>query len=151
LDANPNVSLVHSAVELLVDDDAPHIPENWVEAATDDYIVEGKRYFRKLLLQGNVVCAPTVVARRRDLIAVGKFYSDLGYAPDYEMWLKLCIKGQVAFISQPLLQYRWHKGNASHQYRFARGVEELQRAGLRALHYYKRETGLREEQEILTE
>jgi glycosyltransferase involved in cell wall biosynthesis len=151
LDASPEISFVHSAVELLVDNDAPQLLENWVESAVDDFLLEGQRYFRKLLLQGNLICAPTVVARRQDLLEVGKFDNDLGYAPDYEMWLKLCVKGRVAFVSQPLLQYRWHGGNASHQYRFARGVEELQLAAHRALQYYKQMTGLSEERELLTE
>ncbi len=151
LEAHADVSFVHSAVELLVESTNIQPPANWIESAADDFTVDGRRYFRKLLLQGNLICAPAVIARRQQLLNVGGFDEELGYTPDYEMWLKLCVSGRVAFLCQSLLQYRWHQKNASHQYRFARGVEELQLAGRRALQYDKETTGASEEREILEE
>ncbi|MBM4255892.1 MAG: glycosyltransferase, partial [Deltaproteobacteria bacterium] len=151
LKADPDIGFIHSAVEFLVEGTMLQPPGSWIEPTVDDFVMDGRRYFRKLLLQGNLICAPSVVARRQCLAEVGMFDEELGYAPDYEMWLKLCVKGKVAFLNQPLLQYRWHEKNASHQYRFSRGIEELQLAARRALRYDETISGRQEEQQILAE
>ena len=148
LSSDTTVSLVHSAVEFLVEDSAPSPPANWLEEATEDFIVDGEIYFRKLLLR-NLICAPAVMTRRQMLLDLGGFDETLGFTPDYAMWLKLCVKGQVAFLSQPLLLYRWHGANASHAYRFERGIAEGLTARNQALDYYVEQTGRKEEGELL--
>jgi exonuclease VII small subunit len=151
LTADPTISLVHSAAEILVEKTAPVVPADWIEKATEDFVAEGRRYFRKLVFQGNLICAPTVVTRRQSLLDLGGFDEELGYTPDLEMWMKLCVEGQVAFLSQPLILYRWHEKNASHAYRFEQGVEESLAAGRKAIQHYMERRGQREEGEILQE
>ena len=133
LSADPTLGFVHSAVETLVDESAPSSFADWIEDATEDTVWGGPEYFRTLLLRGNRVCAPTVMARRRALLEQGGFDRDLGFACDYAMWLRLCMTQRVGFLASPLVRYRWHGGNASHAYQFERGVEEITEAGRRAL------------------
>jgi exonuclease VII small subunit len=149
LAADSMVSFVHSGVELVVEDSAPVVPAEWMEKAATDFVVDGDVYFRKLLFQGNLICAPTVVARRSLLLAVGGFDEELGFACDYEMWMKMCIGHRVAFLSQPLVRYRWHGKNASHAYRFERGVDEVGAASRQAVQYYLQRTGRQGEVEVL--
>ncbi len=151
LNSDPTVGLVHSAAEIIVEDSAPTSPADWIENAPEDFMVDGRRYFRKLLFQGNCICAPTVVARSQPLLRLGGFDEDLGFTPDYEMWMKVCAESRVAFLSQPLIRYRWHGTNASHAYRFERGVEEYLTAARRALEYYLERTRRQEEGEIFAE
>ncbi len=151
LDEHPTVSLAHSAIEFIVESSAPTIPAEWVETHSEDFIAEGRQYFYKLQFQGTCICAPAVVTRRETLVALGGFDEELGCACDYEMWLKLCVEGGVAFLSQPLVRYRWHGKNTSHEYRFENGVEELLTASRRGEEYYLQRTGRREEAEILEE
>ena len=136
LSADETVGFVHSAVETLVEASAPSSFANWIEDATEDGLWDGLEYFRTLLLHGNRVCAPTVLARRRPLLEQGGFDPDLGFACDYAMWLRLCLTYQVGFLARPLVRYRWHGGNASHAYRFEHGVEEIAEAARRALRLY---------------
>ena len=133
LSADPTLGFVHSAVETLVDESAPSSFADWIEDATEDTVWGGPEYFRTLLLRGNRVCAPTVMARRHALLEQGGFDRDLGFACDYAMWLRLCMTQRVGFLASPLVRYRWHGGNASHAYQFERGVEEITEAGRRAL------------------
>ena len=133
LSTDPTLGFVHSAVEPLVDESAPTSFANWIEDATEDTVFGGLEYFRTLLLRGNRVCAPTVMARRHALLEQGGFNKDLGFACDYAMWLRLCMTYRVGFLARPLVRYRWHGGNASHAYQFERGVEEITEAGRRAL------------------
>jgi GT2 family glycosyltransferase len=148
LTSDVTISFVHSAAEVLVEDSAQSAFNNWIEDADQDFIAEGMTYFRKLLFHGNLICAPAVVARRQRLLDLGGFDEQLGYTPDYEMWMKACIEGCVGFLCQPLIVYRWHGKNASHAYRFERGVEETLLARRRAVQHYVERTGRREEGEI---
>lgn len=145
------IGFVHSAAELQVEPDTPPPSPHWMEQATEDFSVDGHAYFRTLLLRGNRICAPTVVARRQILLDLGGFDEDLGFACDYAMWLRVCVEHRVAFVSHPLVRYRWHAGNASHAYRFERGVEELEVAGRRALQHYRQKTGEQEKSTILAD
>src|SRR5215813_7822888 len=149
LTSDATVTLVHSAAEFVTEESAPTVLEDWMENAAEDFITEGYRYFRKLLLHGNLICAPAVVARRQKLLDLGGFDEELGFACDYEMWMKLCVMGRVAFLNQPLVRYRWHEGNASHAYRFESGIEEIEKARRRALQYCFEELERREEGVIL--
>ncbi|MGH8009930.1 MAG: glycosyltransferase, partial [Candidatus Binatia bacterium] len=124
LDSDPGIGFVHSAAEVLTESSAPTQLGEWIEDATEDFTVEGLIYFRKLLLHGDCICAPAVVTRRTELLRLGGFDGELGYACDYEMWMKMCVESRAAFLCQPLIRYRWHGENASHVFRFERGVEE---------------------------
>lgn len=137
LSADETVGFVHSAVETLAEESAPSAFADWIEAATDDTLWDGPEYFRTLLLNGNRVCAPTVLARRSALLEQGGFDPDLGFACDYAMWLRLCLTYRVGFLARPLVRYRWHGGNASHAYQFERGVEEIRTAARRGLRLYR--------------
>ena len=137
LSADETVGFVHSAVETLAEESAPSSFADWIEAATEDSLWDGPEYFRTLLLNGNRVCAPTVLARRSALLEQGGFDPDLGFACDYAMWLRLCLTYRVGFLARPLVRYRWHGGNASHAYQFERGVEEISTAARRGLRLYR--------------
>ena len=137
LSADETVGFVHSGVETLVEESAPSAFADWIEDAPEDTVWDGPEYFRTLLLNGNRVCAPTVLARRRALLEQGGFDRDLGFACDYAMWLRLCLTYRVGFLARPLVRYRWHGGNASHAYQFERGVEEITTAARRGLRLYR--------------
>jgi hypothetical protein len=149
LASDATIDFVHSAAEMLREASAPTALDNWIEDSDRDFVSGGVPYFRKLFFRGNLICAPTVVARCQRLRDLGGFDEQLSYAPDYEMWMKACVEGRVAFLSQPLVLYRWHDKNASHAYRFEQGAAELGKARRQALRYYVERTGRREEEEIL--
>ena len=140
-DADPSLSLVHSRAEAVVETGAPKRVAEWREKAETDFVEDGEAYFRKLLLHGDCICAPTVVVRREQLAAAGGFNETLGYACDYEMWMKLCLDGRVGFLHDTLVRYRWHADNASHNYQYERGVEECGRAMRAAVAHYTRRRG----------
>ena len=140
LESDSSVAFIHSAVEFLIQDAVPQLSASWIEDASEDFVVDGRSYFYRLLL-GNRICAPAVVARRQMLLDLGMFDETLGFTPDYAMWMRLSVEGKVAFLSQPLLLYRWHGTNATHTYRFERGIEEVLLARERALQYYVERTG----------
>ena len=140
-ESDPSLSLVHSGAQPLIEADAPSHLSEWIEKAEADFVEEGEEYFRKLLLHGNCICAPTVLVRRTQLETAGRFNETLGYTCDYEMWMKLCLEGRVGFIHDALVGYRWHAGNASHYYRHQRGARERGLARRAAVTYYTARRG----------
>jgi glycosyltransferase involved in cell wall biosynthesis/GT2 family glycosyltransferase len=150
-DADPSLSLVHSRAEAVVETGAPERVAEWREKAETDFVEDGEAYFRKLLLHGDCICAPTVIVRREQLAVAGVFNETLGYACDYEMWMKLCLEGRVGFLHDTLVRYRWHAANASHNYQYERGVEECGRAMRAAVAYYTRRRGETPQAQLLAE
>ena len=151
LDADPSLSLVHSGVEVVVETGAPKRVAEWREKAEADFVEEGEAYFRKLLLHGDCICAPTVIVRREQLAALGGFNETLGYTCDYEMWMRLCVEGRVGFLHTALVRYRWHAANASHHYQYERGVEEFGRAMRAAVAHYTQRRGETPQAQLLAE
>ncbi len=149
LDSDPLIGLVYSAVETLIDPSAPYPPARWMEESAVDFIIDGHTYLRRLLLEGNLICAPSVLVRREELIKVGGFDTELGFACDYALWMKLCFDRRVAFLSEHLVQYRWHADNETHRYRFEKGVLEVAIAGRKVLSEYRRRSGREEEADLL--
>ena len=150
-DTEPGLSLVHSRAEAVVETGAPERVAEWREKAETDFVEDGEAYFRKLLLYGVCICAPTVIVRREQLAAAGGFNETLGYACDYEMWMKLCLEGRVGFLHDTLVRYRWHADNASHDYQYERGVEECGRAMRAAVAYYTQRRGETPQAQLLAE
>ena len=150
-ETDPGLSLVHSRADPIVEAEAPSRLAGWMEQAEADFVAEGEAYFRKLLLRGNCIAASTVMVRREQLAAAGGFNETLGFACDYEMWMKLCLEGRVGFLHDALVRYRWHGGNASHDYQYERGVEECGRAMRAALASYTQGRGNTPQARILAE
>ena len=150
-DTDPSLSLVHSRAERIIEEGAPTHLDDWMEKAETDFVEEGEVYFRKLLLRGDCICAPAVIVRRQQLAALGGFNAALGYACDYEMWMKLCVEGRVGFVHDALVGYRWHAANASHHYQYERGVEECGQAMRAAVAYYTQRRGKTRHAQLLAE
>jgi GT2 family glycosyltransferase len=147
LQSDPAIGMVHSSSDLLVEEAAPPPPTPY--KGPEDYVAEGRPYLRRLLLEGNHICASSVLARRKAMLDAGGFDEELNYACDYEMWMKLCVLGRVGFLCQPLVQYRWHGHNVSHNYQYEKRLEEIYLAGQRALRFARQNAGWAEEAEVL--
>lgn len=152
LEAHPRAGWVHSAIELREEPSCPrpfHVQA--FEQSGTDFVLDGVSYFRRLALRGNRVIAPTVVARTDALRRIGGFNPSLAFASDYEAWLKLCVCGDVGFLSDPLVLYRWHDANASHAFHGARGLLEADAALRNAIVYLRQQSGLNELADVLLE
>lgn len=67
-----------------------------------------------LLLLGNVVGTPSTVICERDLVLeVGGFDPALSLGADWDLWLRLALRTEFAYIDEPLVRYRIHGANMS--------------------------------------
>lgn len=78
---------------------------NWPQ----DQVLDGRSFFLSVLRHGNPCTVSTVMFRRATFMAAGRFEDRglfLPYGDDLDLWLRLCTKGSVAYISRPLGVYR---------------------------------------------
>jgi glycosyltransferase involved in cell wall biosynthesis len=104
LAARPEVGLVHCAAEVLDDPQAP------VATPGDD---EEPLLIR--LLETNFIYNSSVLVRRSVLDEHGVFDTDPGLrgTEDFELWLRLAVVVEFAYVPEPLLLYRVHTGGLS--------------------------------------
>ena len=122
---NPAVGFVYSDV-LLINEKGRVTANRWyvkTEPETD-FVHSGPDFFGQLMAGYNLVCCPSVVARRACYETVGGFDERLPYAADWEMWLRLALFYDVAYLVEPLLKYRWHPSNETHRFKGLAGLKQ---------------------------
>jgi hypothetical protein len=107
LDEHTSVVLVGSSVEII---DAKSRVLRKVTLPTDPETI--KVQMRE---QGCVVFHPTVVVRRHVLNQMGGFRKAYQYAEDYDLWLRMIEKFDLANIGDALLGYRRHERSVSYK------------------------------------
>jgi hypothetical protein len=79
--------------------------------------------------EGNLVPCQTAMVRAACYREAGLFDSRLRFTPDLEMWLRLAIRWDVAYLSEPLVLLRRHRGQESNKFmRRPAEVSEVWRA-----------------------
>jgi hypothetical protein len=109
LERHSNVGLVYSAAFIVDGDGKPqHVHTHW----PDDRIINGKVEFRELIVNNRILC-PTVTVRRTCYERLGVFDESILLGADWEMWLRICLYYDVAYIAEPLAYYRMQYGSIS--------------------------------------
>jgi glycosyltransferase involved in cell wall biosynthesis len=76
---------------------------------------------QEILVQ-NVVGNPSMVLMRRWIIdKVGLFNPGLRWGQDWEFWIRMVAsEAKIGFIPEPVIIYRWHRSNLSHDRQWER-------------------------------
>lgn len=71
---------------------------------------------RRELCVRNVVGNPSMALVRRGAIeAVGPYDTTLRWGQDWEIFIRLARAGEIGFVPEPVIVYRWHRGSLSHE------------------------------------
>ena len=62
---------------------------------------------------GNPIITSTVLLRRDALDRVGRFDESMNYAEDYDLWLRIAKRYELAYVDCPLVRYRVHAASAT--------------------------------------
>jgi glycosyltransferase involved in cell wall biosynthesis len=111
LERERSVVVVHGGAEIVDEHGRPLPP--WRRPFSNDVVEDGRQAFGELLLANEMVTS-TVVARREDLIAAGGFVHVGDSSSDWDMWLRLAARGDVAYRAAPVARYRQHPASISH-------------------------------------
>lgn len=79
-----------------------------------------ERFVREMLVH-NFINGSSILVRKECFERVGYFDESLRASVDGDMWFRLLRCGyRFGRLPEPLVQYRWHAGNLSHDYRLMR-------------------------------
>jgi len=110
VESAPGIVLAHGAPAIVDEAGAPLPP--WRAPFVRDTVEPGARAFAELIL-GNELTTSTVLARRDALRAAGPFVAVGPSSSDWDMWLRLALRGDVAYGAEPVARYRQHAGTIS--------------------------------------
>jgi len=105
MEENPDVGLLGGAFELISDDGSRLM--NTIIFPTEDSDI------KSALLVYNPICHPTAVMRKAVSEAVGGYRKALVDADDYDLWLRISERCQLANLQTSVLQYRIHPNQVS--------------------------------------
>lgn len=81
------------------------------ELRPDSYVAP--RFSYASLLRGNYIPHPATFVRRELMLAAGGFNTQLKYAMDYDLWLRLARSGAPVQLDEALTAFREHEGSLS--------------------------------------
>jgi glycosyltransferase involved in cell wall biosynthesis len=79
----------------------------WTVNGIHDTIIDGRRFAARLV-ESNSVAAPSAMARRACYDKMGVFPLDLPYAGDWYLWCLFALHFDVAYFTEPMVNYRLH-------------------------------------------
>lgn len=116
MEGNRSLAYVFSPAVALSDSGQEAGIVEWTQPFLQDMMIEGRRFLRTLA-RGNCVSAPSCMVRRRCYDAAGMFPLDLPHAGDWYLWCAFAFHGDVAYLVDPIANYRIHSANMSGQLR----------------------------------
>lgn len=63
-------------------------------------------WLRHFFYHGNCLCHPSILIRRECYENVGLYNPFYGSLPDFDMWVRLCLKYDIHIIEEPLISFR---------------------------------------------
>ncbi len=134
LERNPRAALAYSDARVVEEDLSVRHP-GWFTATApnEDKVFAGREFFEKLAAGDNLVCCPSAMFRRAAFEQLGKFDPQLPYTADWEMWLRMALQFDVAYLKEPLILYRVHDRNETHRFKGLKEIEQGYRAKMTAL------------------
>jgi glycosyltransferase involved in cell wall biosynthesis len=93
-----------------------HVPrdERWVVPYKT---MPAERFQREVTIRNLVGNPSMALIRRTALDQAGLFDTTLRWGQDWEIFVRLARVGEVGFVDEPVIVYRWHRGNLSHERR----------------------------------
>ena len=104
---HPDIGAVFSDANIISDDgsrlkDESH-PYYYAFKQQDRTRYEWLNYF---FFHGNALCHPSVLIRRRCYQECGVYRYGLAQMPDFDMWVRLCMKYQIHVLTDKLVRFR---------------------------------------------
>ncbi len=115
LDARPDVLAVFGQVEFIGEDGGPLAGKHFASGQLRKGNQSRFAWLREFFFTGNALAHPTAMIRRHVYRDVGAYDPCFAQLPDFDMWIRLCRRGEIEVLPQALSAYRIRDGqlNAS--------------------------------------
>ena len=114
LDKNPQIAAVFSNAKIINEEgslfsDEGHFYYNIFDQPNRNRY-EWLNYF---FTQGNALCHPSILIRKECYEEIGLYRSGLVQTPDFDMWVRLCMKYEIYVLPEKLIQFRIRTNEAN--------------------------------------
>jgi glycosyltransferase involved in cell wall biosynthesis len=123
LEQYSQVGLVTSSVQII--DDYNNITTwEWANYP-NSYVMNGQEWLMNTVGEANPICCPAVMFRKSVLDKIGKqFDLNYDYTADLKMWVEIAKVSDLYFLTDFLINYRWHETNTTHRFTALKQVSE---------------------------
>jgi glycosyltransferase involved in cell wall biosynthesis len=107
LDKNPKIGAVFSLAEIIDDDGAIFTDENHFYSKI--FRQENRtrhQWLNRFFYECNCLCHPSVLIRKKCYEEVGYYNKRFAQLPDFDMWIRLCMKYEIHVLQEKLIKYR---------------------------------------------
>ena len=115
LEKNPQVGFVYSDY-IEINEKGNSTGRKRPRNPDHDCVISNEVCFIRLMQEGNFIAASSVMTRKECFDRLGLYDERLRSNQDYEMWLRISLQYDCAYLSEPLIKYRWHATNITHDY-----------------------------------
>jgi glycosyltransferase involved in cell wall biosynthesis len=115
LDAHPDAGIAYGEATVIDEHGTPYgrrSAPRWIAKAG---LAPSRRAFRELL-KGCHITNSTVMMRRSALEEVGEFQVESVPGEDWDMWLRIAVGHDLAYVAEPLCLYRTHGASITSGY-----------------------------------
>lgn len=116
LDSHPEIGAVFSLVQLIDENGEPIADgSSYYTGVFDQENRDRTAWLRHFFFHGNALCHPSILIRRECYQNCGLYRSGMSQLPDFDMWVRLCLKYQIHILQEKLVRFRVMKNwsNAS--------------------------------------
>jgi glycosyltransferase involved in cell wall biosynthesis len=107
LDAEPELGAVFGLPQYIDEAGEPIDDENNpFHRALASLPADRFAWLRHFFLQGNMLCHPTVMIRRRIYDELGNYNVSLRQLPDFDMWVRVCAHYPIHVVQEPFTAFR---------------------------------------------
>jgi glycosyltransferase involved in cell wall biosynthesis/predicted SAM-dependent methyltransferase len=71
------------------------------------------QWLNHFFYNGNCLCHPSILIRKECYDVCGFYKKELASLPDFDMWIRLCMKYDIHIIQENLIKFRLHDNNES--------------------------------------
>lgn len=114
LDANPEIGAVFAKAGAIAEDGSPLADEKHFYFNIFDQPNRSRHeWLRHFFNHGNALCHPSVLIRKSCYGDCGLYRLGFAQVPDFDMWIRLCMKHEIHVLPERLIRFRVRDGEAN--------------------------------------
>lgn len=146
LENHPGIMALFSWAEIIDETGQPVTPGSHYYTQIFDQENRSRRdWARELFLRGNCFCHPSVLIRASAYRELGLYDERLAQLPDFDMWVRLCLRHEIAVLPTRLVRFRVSRTEANAS---SRSLEAQARMIFECRHVLNHYLGIRDPAEF---
>jgi glycosyltransferase involved in cell wall biosynthesis len=114
LETRPEIAAVFTGVQVIGERGEPFGDAEHPYASIFDQENRGRHaWLRRFFFRGNCLCHPSVLMRSAALAQAGGYRLGLAQLPDFDLWVRLCLRHEIHILPERLTGFRVRDGEAN--------------------------------------